>query len=117
MHQRRYEEASGGSEPGTTLCLVWKQSRMPWTELKCIGMTELTTRTVMMSVNQMTAQATLTMAHKIIITGKPQYLCERMLVSGSRLKTKKINRRFRFKLTLTSEGFLEKAESCGTLCQ
>merc|ERR1712082_503752 len=63
----------------------------------------------MMSVNQMAAMAILGTIFGMMETGKPKFVVDRILLSGSRQNTMKVMRPTSHHLKLTGEGFLEKA--------
>ena len=90
-------------------CLVRRQGGATWDEISYMGTEELVKRTDLMSVNQMTAFATITATYNIMVSGKPKFVAERLVSSGSRLNTLRVHRPTSHQLKITGEGFLEKA--------
>ena len=74
-----------------------------------MGTEELVNKTGMLSINQMAAMAILGTVFGMLATGKPKFVVERLLLSGSRQNTLKVIRPTSHQLKLTGEGFLEKA--------
>ena len=74
-----------------------------------MGVGELVMITVILSVNQMAALATINLTHKMLLNRKPEFVVNRMVLSGSRLNTMSVRRPASHQLKLTGEGFLERA--------
>ena len=74
-----------------------------------MGVEELTRASKMLSVNQMSALATLRLVRSILVTGKPGLAAKRLVMSGTRRNTVRVQRPTSHQLVLTGEGFLERA--------
>ena len=90
-------------------CLLRRMDGTPWSELECLGVEELTERTKMLSVNQMSVLSTIRLTRNILVTGKPKLVAQRLVLSGTRNNTLQVRRSTSHQLMITSEGFLERA--------
>ena len=82
-------------------CLVKRYEGTSWDVLAHMGAGELSRRTDILTVIQMTALSILTVTHRML--EKPAYIVDRMRLS--------IIRPTSHQLKLTSKGFMEKAAS------
>ena len=90
-------------------CLLKRQEGTPWDVLRHLGAGPLSERTGLKTVHQMGVMATLVITHKMLISGKPEYVVKRFRQTKSRHSTLTVNRQSSSRLKLTGEGFMEQA--------
>ena len=74
-----------------------------------MGVEELAAKTGMLTVSPGSVLATLNLTKRMLTTGKPRYVVQRMVQSGTRHNTMRIQRHTSHQLKLSSERFLERA--------
>ena len=90
-------------------CLVKRQEGTSWDTLRHMGTGVLARKTGILSVNQIAALATLTMLKKMMDSGKPRLVVERLRKTKSRHQTLSLNRPSSHQLKMTRESFMERA--------
>ena len=86
-----------------------RQEGTSWDTLRNMGTGVLARMTGIPSVNQMAALATLTMLKKMMDSGKPRLVVERLRKTESRHQTLSVNRPTSHQLKMTRESFMERA--------
>ena len=90
-------------------CLVRRQEGTSWDTLRNMGTKVLARMTGIPSVNQMAALATLTLLKKMMDSGKPRLVVERLRKAESRHQTLSVIRPTSHQLKMTRESFIERA--------